>query len=331
MRIDSDWRRITAVMTCAWIALALTAPVAATTNGTVVLTSASIAASGIVVAPLRAATQTPEVQGIATVLDLQPLLTLAGQSQALQAKAQAAAVLAKAAEAQAKRSHTLYQQGTNASLRDVQTADAAAATAKAQQQAASAAVAVIHRVARVQWGAALAARVAQGPQALDDYAHGRANLLSVVLPADAVAPVGTSIRVMTLDRHSATATLLGPSPRTDAVVQGPTFFYRVNGAYLRSGQRLTATVPQGTATRRGVIVPNAAVIWYAGQPWAYLETTPGHFQRHPLTRDVDQAKDWFQMSGFRPGERVVVRGGELLLSQELQPPSGTQAAGDDDD
>jgi hypothetical protein len=36
--------------------------------------------------------------------------------------------------------------------------------------------------------------------------------------------------------------------------------------------------------------------------------------------------------GLRRGQRVVVRGAELLLSQELKPPPGARPAmGDDDD
>ena len=96
------------------------------------------------------------------------------------------------------------------------------------------------------------------------------------------------------------------------------------------GQRLSASVPLGGAAQTGVTVPAAAVIWYAGQPWAYVETAAGHYQRRPLSVDARNASGWFEANGFHAGERVVVRGGELLISQELLPPPGVKPAGDGD-
>ncbi|MDE2309150.1 MAG: hypothetical protein KGJ97_12780, partial [Xanthomonadaceae bacterium] len=201
----------------------------------------------------------------------------------------------------------------------------------ARRQAARADETTARGAARAQWGPLLARLAARGPRALRDYADGRASLLQVALPDGTRAPSGNSIRVDGPDGRPSTAALLGASPRADAVVQGPTFFYRTTAAGLRSGQRLSATVPLDSAVRRGVDVPAAAVIWYAGQPWAYVETAAGQFQRRPLDQ-VRDAQGWFQARGFHAGEKVVVRGGELLLSQEMQPPPGAaQPAGDDDD
>ena len=332
MRIVPDWRHLLTI-TAASVAAswAISAPSLAAMTGTVVLTPARVQASGIAVVPLTTATQTAQVQGVATVLDPQPLLALAARLQTTHAAALAAEVAARAADAQAKRSLALYRQDENTSLRDMQAAEAAAATARAQRMAARADETTARSGARSQWGPVLTRLAARGPQALHDYADGHASLLEVALPNGTRAPAGNSIQVWSPDGQPSTATLLGASPRADAVVQGPTFFYRTTAAGLRSGQRLNATVPQDSAVRQGVNVPTAAVIWYAGQPWVYVETAAGQFQRRPLDQ-VRNAQGWFQARGFHAGEKVVVRGGELLLSQEMQPPPGTaKPAGDDDD
>lgn len=301
----------------------------ASANGEVVLSPGSVTASGIVVTALAPAQYSPQVQGVATVLDPQPLLVLAAQLQSTHATAVAAAAQAHATAAEAKRLRTLYRDADNAALRDVQTAEANAAAAYAQKVTADTAADAALAGARAQWGAALTALAQRGPQALRGYAESRAALLSVALPSEVTSPARV-IHVQSNDKASATATLIGPSPRADAIVQGPTFFYRAEGAGLRSGQRLTVAVTVGTTVRRGIIVPVAAVLWYAGQPWAYLETAAGHYQRHPLAENARTPSGWFQSAGFRAGERVVVRGGELLLSQEQQPPPGAQPAGDGD-
>jgi multidrug efflux system membrane fusion protein len=331
MRSISDWRRGAVTVACIGLSWAMSTPGLAAMTGNVVLPPASVSASGIEVAPLAVATQTSNTQAVATVLDLQPLLILSAQLQSLHAKVLAADAAAKAASAQATRSQALYRQDGNASLRDMQTAEAAAAAARAQRMTARAEEAAARIGARLQWGTVLAKLAGNGPQALSDYADGRAVLLEVVLPNGTRAPAGASSQVWSASGQPLTASLLDSSPRTDAVVQGPTFFYRAMAAGLRSGQRLSATVPLDAAVQQGVIVPAAAVIWYAGQPWVYVEASAGHFQRRPLVQ-ARLAQDWFETSGFHAGEKVVVRGGELLLSQELQPPPGAaKPAGDGDD
>ncbi|MFA6230388.1 MAG: hypothetical protein WC617_09460 [Rhodanobacter sp.] len=325
-----DWRG-RAVAACIGLSCALSTPLLAVMSGSVVVTPASVSASGIEVVPLEAADQTLQAQGIATVLDPQPLQALAAHLQSLDAGARAADAAAKAASAQERRSQGLYRQGGNASLRDTQTAAAEAAAARARLTIARAEETSARSGARAQWGTVLATLASKGPQALSEYADGRATLLEVALPNGTPAPSGASIQVWSADGRALTATMIGPSPRSDAVVQGPTYFYRTVTANLRSGQRLNASVPLSSAVRQGVMVPSAAVIWYAGQPWVYVETSAGHFQRRPLARSR-LAQDWFEASGFHAEEKVVVRGGELLLSQELRPPPGTaKPAGDDDD
>ena len=332
MRTDSAWHRLILVGTCA-TALTLLMPslhAATDSGGGVTLPAASVNASGITSAVLQATTQTRQAQATASVLDPQPLLALAAQLQAAHANAVATAFAANTANVEARRTAALYHDGENASLQQVQAAAAVAAQAQAQQLIAQAQEVAARSGARAQWGPALATLAARGPQALNAYADGHRALLAVVLPAGLATPPGDTIALSLPNRGSLAARLIGASPRADAVVQGATFFYRADGAGLRTNQRLSASVPLGGAARTGVTVPAAAVIWYAGQPWAYVETAAGHYQRRPLSVDARNASGWFEPNGFHAGERVVVRGGELLISQELLPPPGVKPAGDGD-
>ncbi len=315
------------------IVLAMTtATLADSVGGVVKLPPDRVLASGISVASLKASRYVHEVQGVATVLDPQPLIAASARLVAARENQAAAAQQTSAAAAEAKRSQQLYQQGENASLRDVQTAAAAAAAALAQQVAARSGYAAERSSARVSWGSTLATLAERGPAALAGYADGREALLAVAMPVNSGHLSSADIQVQLPDGSHASATLLGASPRADAVLQGPTYFYRCKGASLRSGWRLAASVPLQAAERNGVTVPAAAVLWYAGQPWVYVQTAVDSFQRRPLALDARQATGWFQPSGFRVGDRVVVRGAELLLSQELLPPPGTKApTGDGDD
>lgn len=326
-----SWGR-TALRALAMVLAMTTATLADTVGGVVKLPPDHVLASGISVASLTASRYVAEVQGVATVLDPQPLIAVSAQLVTARENRAAATEQARATAAEAKRSQHLYQQGENASLREVQTAAAAAAAAQAQQVAARSAYAAERSSARVRWGSTLAALAEAGPQALADYADGRAALLAVAMPVDSGNLSSADIHVQLPNGAHASATLLGTSPRADAVLRGPTFFYRCKGVSLRIGWRLAASVPLQAAESDGVSVPTAAVLWYAGQPWVYVQTAAGSFQRRPLAMDARQATGWFQARGFQVGDRVVVRGAELLLSQELLPPPGTKApAGDGDD
>ncbi len=317
------------------LALLLIAPAWAAPPG-VRVAPADLAASGVVLAPLAAVREAPQIEGLASVRDPAPLLASAARLAAARAQATAAGAEAAAAGAEAARLETLYRHGENAALRDVQTARAQAAAAAARRIAAVTQFAAVRAAARAQWGPALTALALRGPQTLADFADGRVALIELALPPGTRVPAPPAISLRPSGMAAMPATLIGPAPRTDAVVQGPTWYYRVavsaaRADVLRIGARFAASVPEPGAARSGVQVPAAAVIWYAGQPWIYVETAPGDFRRQPLPESARGAAGWFVSAGLRPGQRVVVHGGELLLSQELKPPAGARPAGGDDD
>lgn len=301
-------------------------------DGVVKLAPSSVAASGIVVTSLASTQYTPQVEGIASILDPQPLLAASAQLVASKAAADSAKEQALAAVAEAKRLEALYQNDKLVSQRDEEVAVAAAAAAKAQQSTAIANDGSARASARANWGAALATLAEGGPHALADYADGRRALLAVALPLGTVGSPANKIHLRLPNGADLPAILLGPSPQADTVVQGLTYFYRAPGGRLRSGQRYTALVPIGTNSSAGIIVPDAAVLWYAGEPWVYIESGTGVFERHVLAMTARDPRGWFQEKGFHAGERVVVQGGELLLTQELKPPVSVDSkSGDEDD
>jgi len=325
----------TSLLLAMLLAVLLVSPAWAAPPG-VRVAPADLAASGVVLAPLVAVREAPQIAGLASVRDPAPLLASAARLAAARAQAAAAGAEAGAAGAEAARLETLYRHGENAALRDVQSARAQAAAAAARRTAAVAQFAAARAMARAQWGTALTALALRGPQALAEFADGRVALIELALPPDTRVPAPHTISLQPPGTAAVLALLLGPAPQTDTVVQGPTWYYRatVNAASagaLRIGARLAADVPEPGASQSGVRVPAAAVIWYAGQPWVYVETAPGDFRRQPLPQSARGAAGWFVSVGLRPGQRVVVHGGELLLSQELKPPAGAKVSGGGDD
>jgi hypothetical protein len=66
----------------------------------------------------------------------------------------------------------------------------------------------------------------------------------------------------------------------------------------------------------GVRIPADAVVWYGGQPWAYVRTGGTDFERRRIEQDHPTDGGFVVVHGFTPGEAVVVQGAQLLLSEE---------------
>jgi hypothetical protein len=107
---------------------------------------------------------------------------------------------------------------------------------------------------------------------------------------------------------------------SDPKTLGQTLLFRVGaeGLPLRPGQAITAYLPTSGPPQAGVVIPRPAIVRFSGRPWAYVEVNTGHFTRREVPLNHPTEAGWFVASGFGPGERVVVTGAEVLLSEELK-------------
>ncbi|MBN6742117.1 hypothetical protein JKG47_16595, partial [Acidithiobacillus sp. MC6.1] len=152
--------------------------------------------------------------------------------------------------------------------------------------------------------------------------NGRNALLQVTLPFGLrLRAAPAVIRVETGDASARVdARLISPSPRSDPSIQGETYFYDVPAQNVRIGMRVTVDLPLAKQAVQGVVIPAAAVLWYANQAWVYLQMDQNRFVRHIISTQAPVSGGWFEMD-LQPGQRVVTQGAQLLLSQELQSPS----------
>jgi hypothetical protein len=83
------------------------------------------------------------------------------------------------------------------------------------------------------------------------------------------------------------------------------------------GTALVAQLPASDDSAVGVRVPHAAVVYSDGAACVWVEQAPGVFESRPvsLSRAVDEG--WIASSGLHPGERIVIRGAQQLLSALL--------------
>ena len=276
-------------------------------------------ASHIVVSPLAAVTERSYVSAYATVIDLQPLYDLRNRRATARADLDTLTAQAGASRAQYERSRILFADDRNISQKSLQDARSAMQADEAKLQSAKAALAGLDATLRQQFGDALANAAAAPASALfERLQSGRAAVLRVTLPASGGDTAPVEIAVQLPDGQPVQAHRLSASALADPAVQGSPWLY-VTERMLPAGLHTNANVPMSDRTVSGLLIPTRAVVWYGGQTWAYVRTSPDRFTRRYVSSDDERDQGFVVTSGFRAGEQIVTQGAQLLLSEELKP------------
>jgi len=111
---------------------------------------------------------------------------------------------------------------------------------------------------------------------------------------------------------------VSPATTTDPRLQGLSYLYRApaEGA-LMPGMKLEVSLA-AEAVERGVVVPEAAVVWLQGKAWVYLRADPTTFERRDVAPDHAGPDGGYLVTGLPPDTEIVVRGAQMLLSEEFR-------------
>ncbi|MDE2092527.1 MAG: metal transporter [Burkholderiales bacterium] len=308
-------------------------PAVTRVNGvtTVTLDAATQAGNGIRAEPLEAAQYRDEAVASAVVVDLQPLIDLRTRYAAAATERATAAALQEAARQEYERNRALYAQDQNVSLKALQAAQAGERAARARAEAASRALADVRGALRTQYGQTLAQWAADPQSApFQRLLDHREVLVQVTAPLGTAGADAPRIEVAGTDNRRQVASFVARAQQVDAALAGTGAIYRTAASpATANGARLQAFVPRGNAgAAAGVVVPANALVWFAGQPWAFVQATPERFARTPVPTTAPMGDGYFVSQGIAPGARVVVSGAQLLLSEELKPRTAGSACKD---
>jgi hypothetical protein len=203
---------------------------------------------------------------------------------------------------------------------------------------------------KLQWGEALATLAFADtvfekklPPHLAHLLSNKNVLIQISLPLSTGTPkAGDSVSVTPLNETVAPiqAIYVSPATQSDSNGFGKTFYYSAPADLLRIGMRvnvLTAAASSDTAS--GVVIPNNAVVWYAGKAWAYFKYNQDskngqdkvqdknqdkqmvQFIRKPISTNTEvdsgNSSGWFNQ-GINEDSVVVISGAQLLLSEEFK-------------
>ncbi|OJY58432.1 hypothetical protein [Thiobacillus sp. 0-1251] len=271
----------------------------------------------IAVAAVQQTARRGEIAALAAVLPLQELIDLRNAFVAATAQLERTRAAMEASRREFERIEALHNDDSNVSDKVLEAARATWRGDEAVARAAAEALGTVERGARQKWGAALVEAMAKDTPLFRDLAEQRQVLLRVAVSAgSSLAKPPVTVRVDAGDGAYRTGKLISAAPQADPRTQGPTFFYAASTNGLLPGTTLTANLPAG-AEQPGGIVPADAVVWWQGKSWVYLQSAPDRFVRRELPPAMAIDQGWFVPGGFQ-GARLVVRGAQSLLSEELR-------------
>jgi hypothetical protein len=298
---------------------------------TLILPTASQLQSGIVTAKLQTTSHQSTTASFGTVEAIDGLVELRTRYLAALAEGDVVRTAIAIAQQNVTRLTLLNQDDKNVSDRVLQEAEAALKNDQAKLIASTTLANGIRDSMRQQWGTTLANMATQTAtnNALQQLLQYRTVLLKVTLPFDATPSKNTLLLVTAMGAQGQTikAQLISDAPQSDSTIQGKTYFYQAPATNLRVGMRVTANLDTPSKAVTGVIVPHVAVVWYANQAWVYQKITAekqgeDKFIRRLISTEIEienmQPNGWFNATGFKASDELVVRGAQLLLSEELK-------------
>lgn len=253
----------------------------------------------------------------ALVLSVQDLATFRNGYVATQAQLQKSRLEAAVARKEYARLKTLFDQNHNISEKSLQSAEGSLQTNEADVRASEQQLSLQSSVVRQEWGSVVAEWAVDGSPELQRLFDQHEVLVQMTLPSDATFGPPKTVSLEIPGGGQTAASLVSTYPRIDPRIQGRSFLYLSPiHSGLTPNTNLVAHVSVGNRTK-GLVVPTSAVVWSEGKPWAYQQISPQRFARRAVAADNPVDGGFFVAEGFTAGDKVVTKGAQALLSEEM--------------
>ena len=221
-------------------------------------------------------------------------------------------------------------QSAAVSTAQVEAAEGTFRTDQAALAAAESQVRTLAATAQQEWGPVIGKAIVERSPVAVQLIEREQLLVQVTLsPGIALAePPRTALAQAPARETNIVLQYLSPATRTDARIQGVSYFFSAPGdSGLLPGMNTTVYVPSGK-TYEGVFVEDTAIVRWQGRSWVYLRTGPDTFKRHPIITDQPVSDDDYVVRDIPSGAEIVIRGPQVLLSEEAK--SELRGSGDND-
>jgi hypothetical protein len=275
--------------------------------------------SGIETARLPPAPYLDQVRAYGMVLDAARLTDLSNSYVNAEAQLRTAQAKVTFSRAAFERAQKLYGNERSISQAQLQSAEAAFGTDEAGVGAAESQVRTLAATAHQEWGPVLGRSLVERSQTVVRLIERQDFLVQVTLPPG--VPVPKSVAAASIEgpgKARAAIALVSPATRTDARIQGVSFFYLAPAeSGVLPGMNVLAFLSSGEAVD-GVAVPAEALVWWQDRPWVYRRTEPETFIRTQIDTSQPTPGGGFIDRNLGRDVEIVTRGAQLLLSEEFR-------------
>jgi hypothetical protein len=275
--------------------------------------------SGIETTRLPAAPYLEQMRAYGMVLDTARLTELSNSYANAEAQLRTAQAKITFSKAAFERAQMLYDNERGVSQAALQSAEAAYRSDEASFGAALSLVQTLAATARQEWGPVLGKSLIERSATVARLIERQDFLLQVTLPPGMTLP--KSVTAATIDSPGngrTPITLVSPATRTDARIQGVSFFYLAPAdSGVLPGMNMLAFISIGDSTD-GVAIPPEAVVWWQDRPWVYRLTEPETFVRIKIATDQPAPGGGYIDRNLGADPEVVTHGAQLLLSEEFR-------------
>jgi hypothetical protein len=278
--------------------------------------------AGLELTTLTSAIHRPSGPALAFVLDLHPLFDSAASFAAARAEAVRASAAFAASGAGFERARKLHGENHNISTKDLEAAEAASRADEAAALAAAATLRGRRAALEQQWGPRLAGWIADNAPPYQRLVDGGLRLVRVTpVTAGYRTSPPEKISLQRPDGKWIEATLVSAEGEVAPEFQTEGWYFLAEaGGGLLPGRAVDARVPaESVAAVPGAMIPGAAVVWWQGRAWVYVQTAAGVFARREIAADQPEGADGYFVADFPVDHPVVTKGAQVLLSEENKP------------
>jgi hypothetical protein len=278
--------------------------------------------SGIATARLPPAPHLDQIRAYGMVLDASRITELSNSYVNAGAQLRIAQAKVTFSRAAFERAQKLYDSDRSISQAQREQAEAAWRTDEAAVGSAESQVRTLAATAHQEWGPVLGKSLVERSETVVRLIERQDFLLQVTLPPGVAVPKDVAAAVIEsvgkgADNRRAAITLVSAATRTDARIQGVSFFYLAPAeSGVLPGMNVLAFLSSG-ARSDGVAVPAEALVWWQDRPWIYRRTEPETFVRTAIATD-QPTPDGYIVRNLDKEAEVVTRGAQLLLSEEFR-------------
>jgi hypothetical protein len=288
-------------------------------NGVIRVERAAQERSGIETRRLPAARHLDQIRAYGMVLDAARITDLSNSYVNAEAQLRTAQAKVTFSKAAFERSQKLYDSDRSISQAQLQSAEAAFRTDEAAVGAALSQVRTLAATAHQEWGPVLGQSLVERSATVVRLIERQDFLVQVTLPPGVAAPKQVaSATIESPGTPRAAIMLVSPATRTDARIQGVSFFCLAPAeSGVLPGMNVLAFLASGSGAD-GVAVPAEAVVWWQDRPWVYRRTEPETFVRTVIATDQPAPGGGYIDRGLGTEADIVTRGAQLLLSEEFR-------------